>query len=204
MLIYIWWLTYTHLVHIANSGSGMFWIWWPCTIKCGNTTSLGFQNIHAGWLRANVPQLDSILLLYKPVSMGPHVSPSERFLWPKSFKTHTRRKKEPPIWNHSGFVRNSGNYQKKSTVYPIFNRTHICDSLLPSAKSELPRRQTFGHGLRIAGAEMVQILPNRTGAMREMITGFASGKIKGNLWPMAYGFVASKTICVGHVSLLFS
>ena len=46
---------------------------------------------------------------------------------------------------------------------------------------------------------MVQILPNRTGAMREMITGFVSGKIKGNLWPMAYGFVASKTICVGQL-----
>ena len=113
-------------------------------------------------------------------------------------------KKSPPSEIIVGLSETVVITKKKSTVYPIFNRTHICDSLLPSAKSELPRRQTFGHGLRIAGAEMVQILPNRTGAMREMITGFASGKIKGNLWPMAYGFVASKTICVGHVSLLFS
>ena len=52
--------------------------------------------------------------------LGPHVSPSERFLWPKPFKTHTRRKKEPPIWNHSGFVRNSGNYPKKIHGIPHF------------------------------------------------------------------------------------
>lgn len=85
----------------------------------------------------------------------------------------------------------------------MFNRTHICDSLLPSDKKCLEGKLL---ATACASLELKWFRSCPTGPVPcgRWSLGLFQGKSKETygLWPMAY--VVSKTICVGHVSLLLS